>query len=227
MNIKMNQSGFFGNVANRGLKSTAEKQERQAKCQSQVDFWEKKKENLKNMECSTVEDIAEKLELYHSYEDSIAAAKQAYNNEQMWHTMDEARERGEKIAEAAKKNEPKTEEERKEELKKEAMGEEASGGGLLDALDDLSELVEETIEDIQEAKLDQIEQTGEVAQETQPEQVEQAGEAAQEAKLEQIEQTGEALQEVSDTDAQTYVTKEGNILKKQTDLSIKHFDCKI
>ncbi len=111
--------------------------------------------------------------------------------------MDEARERGEKIAEAAKKNEPKTEEERKEELKKEAMGEEASGGGLLDALDDLSELVEETIEDIQEAK------------------------------LEQIEQTGEALQEVSDTDAQTYVTKEGNILKKQTDLSIKHFDCKI
>ncbi len=209
MNIKMNQSGFFGNVANRGLKSTAEKQERQAKCQSQVDFWEKKKENLKNMQCSSVEDIAEKLELYHSYEDSIAAAKKAYNNEQMWHTMDEARERGEKIAEAAKKNAPKTEEERKEELKKETMGEEASGEGLLDALGDLSELVEETIEDIQDAKLEQAEQTVEAAQ------------------PEQIEQTGEALQEVSDTDAQTYVTKEGNILKKQSDSRIKHFDCKI
>ncbi|MCM1172015.1 MAG: hypothetical protein NC393_07790 [Clostridium sp.] len=151
MNIKMNQNSFFGNMANTGLKSTAEKQERQAKCQSQVDFWEKKKESLKNMECATVEEIAEKLELYHSYEDSIAAAKKAYNNEQMWHIMDEAKERGEKIAEAAKKNEPKTEEERKEELK-----EEASGGGLLDALGDLSELVEETIEDIQEAKLEQI-----------------------------------------------------------------------
>ncbi|MCM1288590.1 MAG: hypothetical protein NC240_09805 [Clostridium sp.] len=155
MNIKMNQNSFFGNMANTGLKSTAEKQERQAKCQSQVAFWEKKKESLKNMECATVEDIAEKLELYHSYEDSIAAAKKAYNNEQMWHIMDEAKERGEKIAEAAKENEPKTEEERKEELKEEAIGEEASGG-LLDALGDLSELVEETIEDIQEAKLEQI-----------------------------------------------------------------------
>ncbi|MCM1083722.1 MAG: hypothetical protein NC428_09615 [Clostridium sp.] len=156
MNIKMNQNSFFGNMANTGLKSTAEKQERQAKCQNQVAFWEKKKESLKNMECATVEEIAEKLELYHSYEDSIAAAKKAYNNEQMWHIMDEAKERGEKIAEAAKKNEPKTEEERKEELKEEAIGEEASGGGLLDALGDLSELVEETIEDIQEAKLEQI-----------------------------------------------------------------------
>lgn len=161
MNIKMSQNGFFGNVANRGLKSTAEKQERQAKCQSQVDFWENKKENLKNMQCSTVEEIAEKLELYHSYEESIAAAKKAYNNEQMWHTMDEARERGEKIAEAAKKNEPKTEEERKEELRKEAVGEETSGEGLLDVLDDLSESVEETMEDIQEAKLEQVEQIGE------------------------------------------------------------------
>lgn len=160
MNIKINQNGFFGNMANNGLKSTAEKQQRQAKCQSQVDFWENKKENLKNMECSTDEEIAKKLELYHSYEESIAAAKKAYNNEQMWHMMDEARERGEKIAEAAKKNEPKTEEERKEELKKEAIGEEASGEGLLDVLDDLSETVEETIEDIQEAKLEQAEQTG-------------------------------------------------------------------
>lgn len=197
MNIKMNQNGFFGNVANRGLKSTAEKQERQAKCQSQVDFWENKKENLKNMQCSTVEEIAEKLELYHSYEESIAAAKKAYNNEQMWHTMDEARERGEKIAEAAKKNEPKTEEERKEELRKEAAGEEASGGGLLDALGDLSELEEETMEDIQEAE------------------------------LEQIEQTGETSQEISDMDSQAFITEDENIMKKQCDIPIKHFDCKV
>ena len=158
MNIKINQTGFFGNMANNGLKSTAEKQQRQAKCQSQVDFWENKKANLTNMECSTAEEVAKKLELYHSYEESIAAAKKAYNNEQMWHMMDEAKERGEKLAEAAKKNEPKTEEERKEELKKEAMGEETSGEGLLDVLDDLSESVEETIEDIQEAKLEQVEQ---------------------------------------------------------------------
>lgn len=162
MNIKINQNGLFGNMANNGLKSTVDKQQRQAKCQSQVEFWENKKENLKNMECSTVEEIAKKLELYHSYEESIAAAKKAYNSEQMWHVMDEAKERGEKIAEAAKKNEPKTEEERKEELKKEAIGEEASGEGLLDVLDDLSESVEETIEDIQEAKLEQAEQTEQI-----------------------------------------------------------------
>lgn len=152
MNINMHgNGGFFGSSSvmpgARGLKSAADKQERQAKCQSQVDYWEKKKQNLKNIECDTVEEIAEKLELYHSYEDNIAAAKKAYNNEQQWHMMDEARERGEKIAEAAKKNAPKTEKEREEELREEAGGEAESEGGLLEVLDEMPE-PEETTEEL-------------------------------------------------------------------------------
>ena len=44
------------------------------------------------------------------------------NNSQMFHVMDEAEEHGEKIAEAAERNKPKTEEERKEEMVDEALG---------------------------------------------------------------------------------------------------------
>ena len=66
------------------------------------------------MECSTLEDIARKLEMFHSYEDQIAAVKQQYNNSQMAHVLDEAKEIGEKIAEEAEKTAPKTEEERRE-----------------------------------------------------------------------------------------------------------------
>lgn len=158
MNINLNgNSGFFANqlsMGTHGLKSVEDKQQRQAKCRSQVDYWEKQKENLKNMECDTVEEIAEKLELYHSYEDNIAAAKKAYNNEQQWHMMDEARERGEKIAEAAKKNAPKTEEERKEELREETTEEKEGESGLLEILDampELDELTEELLtEELQE-----------------------------------------------------------------------------
>lgn len=151
MNINFNGNGNsmygglggFGILSQGGLKSTAEKQARQAKCQTQINYWEKKKESLKNMECATVEDIAAKLELYHTYEDSITAAKLAYNNEQMWHVLDEARERGEKIAEAAEKLEAKTAEERREELREELSGE--TGGGLLaQMMDSLEEMVPET-----------------------------------------------------------------------------------
>ena len=95
------------------LKSTQDKLERQQKAQSQIEFFENQKENLKNMQCDSIEDIARKLEMFHSYEDQIAAVKKQYNNEQMFHTMDEARERGEKIAELAEDYAPKTEEERK------------------------------------------------------------------------------------------------------------------
>ncbi len=49
---------------------------------------------------------------FHSYEDEIVAVKMQYNQEQMWHIMDEAKEIGEKIAEEAEKFEPKTAEER-------------------------------------------------------------------------------------------------------------------
>ena len=94
---------LFAGVGGGMLKSTQEKMERQEKCASQVSFFEKQKENLKNMTCSSLEDIARKLEMFHSYEDQIAAAKKAFNNSQMGAVLDEARERGEKIAEAAEK----------------------------------------------------------------------------------------------------------------------------
>lgn len=95
------------------LKSTKEKMERQSERDSKVAFFEAQKENLKNMKTETVEDIAKKLEMFHTYEDEIAAAKQEYNSSQMFHIMDEAEEEAEKRAKEAEKNKPKTEEERK------------------------------------------------------------------------------------------------------------------
>ena len=81
-----------------GLKSTQDRQERQQKCDSQVNFFEQQKEKLKDMKCSSLEDIARKLEMFHTYEDQIAAAKKQFNNSQMSHVLDEAREIGEKNA---------------------------------------------------------------------------------------------------------------------------------
>lgn len=151
-----------------GLKSTQEKMERQQQTQNEVSFWEKQKENLKEHECETPEEIAEKLKTLHGYEDEIAAAKKAYNNEQMWHVMDEARELGEKIAEAAKDMEPKTAEERREDMAEEAMGTDEDKSTMEEMMDDVSDLAEdakaveenakeleeltEQTEDMQEAK---------------------------------------------------------------------------
>lgn len=53
------------------LNATQDKMERQQKAQGQIDFLEKQKENLKNMQCDSIEDIARKLEMFHSYEDQI------------------------------------------------------------------------------------------------------------------------------------------------------------
>ena len=92
----------------RGLKSTQQKMERQEERDRKVAFFENQKENLKNVKCETVEEIARKLEMFQSYEDQIKAAKMAYNNEQMMHMMDESQEIGEKIAEAVEKSKPKT-----------------------------------------------------------------------------------------------------------------------
>ena len=86
------------------LKSTKEKMERQSERDSKVAFFEAQKENLKNMKTETVEDIAKKLEMFHTYEDEIAAAKQEYNSSQMFHIMDEAEEEAEKRAKEAEKN---------------------------------------------------------------------------------------------------------------------------
>ena len=141
------QSRLFGGR----LKSTAQKLERQAERDSQVAFFENQKANLKNIECSSPEEAARVLEMLHSYEDSIAAVKAQYNQEQMFHLMDEAKERGEEIAKAIEESEPKTPEERREEAVKEALGIEEEGGMLSDILDEVAEeQLTEALEDVPE-----------------------------------------------------------------------------
>lgn len=155
MNIKLQGAinSFFGGYSvfsHKGLKSTEEKLERQEKRDSQVAFFEKQKENLKNRKCDTVEEIAEKLNALKSYDDQIAGIKAAYNNEQMWHILDEAREIGEKIAEAAEKMEPKTPEERREEIIEEAMGTEDTGGVLDEVMEEAAQMQEDLQEQLEE-----------------------------------------------------------------------------
>lgn len=168
MNIKLQQNRSLSVMnqpvfAKRGLKSTQEKLERQAKCNNQVSFFEKQKENLRNMECDTVEEIARKLEMFHTYEEEIAAAKAAYNSEQMFHITDEAEEIGEKIAENAKKAEPKTPEERKEEAAEEVREEAAETGdgeGILEELlenaETLEEPKEQEVEELSGQKIEEL-----------------------------------------------------------------------
>lgn len=164
MNVVM-----FNRVSNRGgsllagnlplmqqrptLKSTQEKAERLQKAAGQIDFWENQKEKLKNMECSTLEDIARKLEKFHSYEDEIAAVKMQYNQEQMQHVMDEAKEIGEKIADAAEKLETKTAEERLEEMAEEALGADKEKAEFAENIEELSQLAEELTEELTEMEL--------------------------------------------------------------------------
>lgn len=163
MNINFQRTGnsLLGSslFSNRGLKSTEEKMKRQETRDKQINFYENQKANLKNMKCDTIEEIAKKLEMFHSYEDSIAAAKAVYNSEQMWHIMDEAREKAEKIAEAVEKMEPKTPEERLEEIVEEAMG--IEDGGMLDeVLEEAAQMQEELQEQpIESAQLLETEQS--------------------------------------------------------------------
>lgn len=166
MNINLNSGNLLGmsvrTFANTGmLKSTRERMERQQKTQEQILFYENQKENLKNKECNTVEEIARKLDMFHTYEDEIAAVKQAYNDEQMWHAMDKAKELGERIAEQAEKYEPKTPEERREEMAEEALGTDEEKGGLTEAIEEmeekLSEISEEALEEAEET-LEQLEE---------------------------------------------------------------------
>ena len=140
--------GFGGGL----MKSTAQKLERQAKRDSQVAFFENQKKNLKNIQCSSPEEVARVLELLHSYEDQIAAAKAEYNNAQMMHLMDEAKERGEEIAKAIEKSEPKTAEERKKEAVEEALGIEEEKGLLDDILDQVADKAAEALEDMSKAE---------------------------------------------------------------------------
>lgn len=158
MNIniqRLNNSIFGGMTVDRGLKSVQQKAERQEERDNKIAFFEQQKDNLKNIKCETVEEIAKKLDMFHSYEDQIAAAKAAYNNEQMMHIMDESRERGEKIAEAAEKMAPKTAEERLEDLVEEAMGIDEGAGVLDEVMDEVAEIQEE----LQDAVQDELQDT--------------------------------------------------------------------
>ena len=155
MNISLQGIDLFGNI---GLKSTQERLDRQAKRDNQIAFYEQQKENLKNMKANTLEEISRKLELFHGYDNQIAAAKMEYNNSQMFHVFDEAQELAEKIAEAAEKNKPKTPEERREDMIEEATGVEESEGLLSEVLDELTDVMEEVTEEITEETVDELEE---------------------------------------------------------------------
>lgn len=151
MNISMSNSPLsaFTQHYGKGLKSTEEKVGRFRKTQSQIEFFEGKKAELKNMHCTTLDEIAQKLELFNNYNDQIDAVKQQFNQEQVMHCMDEAKELGEKIAKAAEELEPKTAEEVREELAKEALGIEDDGGILDEMLEEIPEdVLQETLEDM-------------------------------------------------------------------------------
>ena len=170
MNINlMGNGGFlFGGssmLQAGGLKSAAKRQERKAGSQREITFLEKQKENLKNKECSTLDEIRQKLEMYHTYEDEIAAVKASYNKEEMFHILDEAKEQGEKTAEAIKKQEPKTPEERKRELAEEALGLDEEKGVLTETMEELTESVEEAVENA-EKTLEAAEKTLEATEKT-------------------------------------------------------------
>lgn len=152
MNIKMQSINLF---SNNGLKSTQDRLDRQAKRDNQIAFFEQQKENLKNMKADSIEDISRKLELLHGYDDQITAAKAEYNNSQMFHILDEARERAEKIAEEAEKYAPKTPEERLEDMIEEATGVDKDAGMLAEAMDELEEIDEEMVEESAE-ELDEM-----------------------------------------------------------------------
>ena len=191
INMKGNGSLLFGAgslLKAGGLKSATERQERKEKSEREIAFFEKQKENLKNKECATLEEIERKLEMLHTYEDEIAAVKAAYNKEEMFHILDEAREQGEKNAEAAKKNEPKTPEERKKEMAEEALGLDEEKGVLSETMEELTQAVEEAVEEtVEEATevMETIEEAAEKAAEK------AAGEAAQRAVEENVEETVE------------------------------------
>lgn len=172
MNISMANSplSVLTQHYGKGLKSTEEKIERFQKTQSQIDFFEGKKAELKEKHCTTMEEIAQKLELFNNYNDQIDAVKKQFNQEQVMHCMDEAEELGEKIAKAAEKLEPKTTEERREELAKEALGIEDEGG-ILDEL--LEDMPEDTLQETLDQMLTDSVAVKEASDEELPEVVEQ------------------------------------------------------
>ena len=165
-----------------GLKSVQDRVERQQKAQDQIAFWEKQKENLKNMECDTPEAIAAKLDRFHAYESEIAAVKTQYNMEQIWHTMDEAKELSEKIAEEAEKFEPKTAEERLEDMAEEALGTDENKGELTESMEEMQEEMAELTEDLSRT-MEEVTESAEETYDSLPEASMEAVEAAAEAEM--------------------------------------------
>lgn len=168
MNINMQSLNLFNN--NYGVKSVQDRMERQQKRDDQIAFYEQQKENLKNVKANTLDEISRKLEMLQGYNDAIDAAKEEYNNSQIWHVLDEAQERGEKIAEAAEKMEPKTPEERREDMIEEATGVEKDEGMLSEAIDELSDMTEDMTEEEMEAieeMTEELPDEGELLDETQ------------------------------------------------------------
>ena len=147
INFSKNTSAHWQSNANM-LKSTREKIQRQEERDGKIAFFETQKQNLKNQKADTIEEIAKKLEKFHTYEDEIAAAKQEYNSSQMFHILDEAEERGEQMAKAAEKYKPKTEEERKEEAVDEALGTDDDKGMLAENMEKLSEITDQMTEEM-------------------------------------------------------------------------------
>ena len=166
MNIGINfSSNLLMGRQNGMLKSTQDKLQRQAERDGKIAFFEDQKENLKNMKSLNLDDISRKLDMLHSYNDEIVAAKQEYNSSQMFHAMDEAKERAEKIAKEAEKNKPKTEEERKEDAIDEALGTDDNKGVLTEVMDKLSEVIDESIENVDNMQ-DSQEDVNNLAQES-------------------------------------------------------------
>ena len=187
MNISWDQtSGILRRMNSAGvLKSTQERLARQEETSKQVEFFEKQKENLKNVTAGSVEEIAEKLKMFQSYEDQIASIKAAYNHEQMFHILDESTERGEKIAEAVDKMAPKTPEERLEEMVEEALGIE-EGGELEEIMEEIEEIAEELTEEMTEEITEELEEALPENAELSVEEVAEAAAAAEAAQKEAL-----------------------------------------
>ncbi len=163
MNVNMKNTGFLGNPM---LKSTQDRLKRMAQRDQKIAVFEQQKENLKSMKTDSLENISRKLDMLQGYNDEIAIAKTEFNNGQIYHMLDEARELGEKMAKAAEKNAAKTPEERREELIEEITGVE-NDGLLSEIMDELPDIEEEMTEESLDALEDVSEERLQVQEENQ------------------------------------------------------------
>lgn len=149
MGLSINGSFLLSKFNN--TKAEQDRAERMQKRDSQVSALEDSIKELKKLHI----DPQRKLELFHEKKDEIAGIEMAYNNEQMFHAMDEAMERAKKIAEEVKKYMPKTPEERIKDQIEEARGVEGDNGILSELTEQISdELAKEAMENLEEQMQD-------------------------------------------------------------------------